>query len=61
MISIIKVLLMKELGHQIRDFEVVKIQKWDVCIAVDSYVWQSQQRCVATVTIHGLDKLLLEN
>jgi len=25
MISIIKVLLMKELGHQIRDFEVVKI------------------------------------
>jgi len=25
MISIIEVLLMKELGHQIRDFEVVKI------------------------------------
>jgi len=25
MISIIKILLMKELGHQIRDFEVVKI------------------------------------
>jgi len=25
MISIIKALLMKELGHQIRDFEVVKI------------------------------------
>src|SRR5260370_6276123 len=61
MVSIIKALLMKELGHQIRDFEVVKIQEWDVRIAVDSYVWQSQERCVTVGTIRGLDKLILEN
>src|SRR5260370_9373729 len=61
MVSIIKALLMKELGHQIRDFEVVKIQEWDVRIAVDSYVWQSQERCVTVGTIHGLDKLVLDN
>src|SRR5262249_7126302 len=35
--------------------------EWEVRIAVDPYVRQSQQRCVATVLIHGLDKLVLEN
>ena len=40
MLSIIKTLLVKELGHQIRDFEVVKIHERDVRIAVDSYIRQ---------------------